>query len=107
MGTARGPKAAAPDSNQPENDKGFWNDSWRSVEAAGYAPDAANWENEREEMLMDFIRPWLPQTGVVAEVGCGKASLLARIGRERSVELVAVDYAEVVFRYRLPSQNHP
>ncbi len=49
-------------------------------------------------MVMDFLRPWLPTSGVVAEVGCGKASLLARIGRERKVELVAVDYAEEALR---------
>lgn len=80
--------------NQPDDDKAFWNETWKDLKADGYAPDAATWENEREEMLMDFVRPYLPQSGVVAEVGCGKAAMLARIGRERPVELVAVDYAE-------------
>ena len=46
-------------------------------------------------MLMDFIRPYLPASGTVAELGCGSARLLARIGLERpNLKLVAVDYEE-------------
>jgi len=80
--------------NQPKDDRAFWNESWKAIDQGGYSPDAATWENEREEMLLEFLRPFLPRSGTVAEVGCGKASLLARIGRERQVDLVAVDYAE-------------
>ena len=81
--------------NQPDQDRVFWNNEWKTIDESGYSPDARTWDNEREEMLMDFIRPFLPDTGTVAEVGCGKASMLARIGRERKqLKLVAVDYAE-------------
>jgi len=44
---------------------------------------------------MEFLRPYLPSEGTVAELGCGSARLLARIGRERpGLKLVAVDYEE-------------
>ena len=58
-------------------------------------PDAPTWFNERDLMLMDFIRPYLPASGTIAELGCGSARLLARIGLERpGLKLVAVDYEE-------------
>jgi ubiquinone/menaquinone biosynthesis C-methylase UbiE len=44
-------------------------------------------------MLMEFIVPYLPPAGTVAELGCGSGRLLARIGRERQhLKLIAIDY---------------
>ena len=34
----------------------------------------------------------------MAEFGCGSARLLARIGREKPLELVAIDYSESALR---------
>jgi ubiquinone/menaquinone biosynthesis C-methylase UbiE len=77
--------------NQPETDKEFWAAEWMS--AGIEPPDAPTWPNDRDRMLMDFIRPYLPSSGKVAELGCGSARLLARIGLERpDLELVAIDY---------------
>lgn len=79
---------------QPEGDRAFWADAWRTDRAAGSdSPDAATWANEVAEMHMEFVRPYMPSEGTVAELGCGSARLLARIGRERpGLRLVAVDY---------------
>ena len=84
------------ESNQPRDDQQFWAGQWTSAAASGIEPpDAATWFNERDRMLMDFIRPYLPKSGTVAELGCGSARLLARIGLERpDLRLVAVDYEE-------------
>jgi SAM-dependent methyltransferase len=77
--------------NQPESDKDFWASQWASNSTE--APNAPTWFNDRDRMLMDFIRPYLPSTGTVAELGCGSARLLARIGLERpALKLVAIDY---------------
>lgn len=85
---------AAP--NQPEGDKEYWASQWVANQAAGLEPpDAPTWFNDRDRMLMDFIRPYLPASGTVAELGCGSARLLARLGLERpDLRLVAVDYEE-------------
>jgi len=56
-------------------------------------PDAPTWRNEIDQRLMSFLHPFMPAGGRVAEVGCGSGRLLARIGRERPVELIAVDYS--------------
>lgn len=91
MTTARQTTSA----NQPEQDRTFWQQDWKSKREHGLAAlDAPTWENEREEMLLDFIRHWLPERGTIAEVGCGAARLLARISREGDYKLVAIDYAE-------------
>lgn len=77
--------------NQPSSDKDFWAGQW--VSSSIEPPEAPTWFNERDQMLMDFVRPYLPSTGTVAELGCGPARLLARIGRERpALKLVAIDY---------------
>lgn len=82
--------------DQPEEDKQFWASQWVASQAAGIEPpDAPTWFNDRDRMLMEFIRPYLPKSGIVAELGCGSARLLARIGLERpDLKLVAVDYEE-------------
>jgi ubiquinone/menaquinone biosynthesis C-methylase UbiE len=79
---------------QPTEDLEFWEDEWKKRIARGPDhPDAPTWGNEREQRNMAFLRPYLPTSGVVAEIGCGSGRLLARIGRARPVELVAIDYA--------------
>jgi ubiquinone/menaquinone biosynthesis C-methylase UbiE len=79
---------------QPQEDLDFWEKNWRSDATKGPDhPDAATWRNETDERIMAFVRPYLPTSGVVAEIGCGSGRLLARIGRERAVRLVAMDYA--------------
>src|SRR5712691_10498768 len=79
---------------QPQEDKDFWNKEWDSAVASGpQHPDAPTWRNEVDQRHMDFLRPYLPKGGRVAEVGCGSGRLLARIGRELPVTLTAVDYA--------------
>lgn len=76
---------------QPEEDREFWAGQWTAMGIE--APDAPTWFNDRDRMLLDFIRPYLPSSGTVAELGCGSARLLARIGLERpDLDLVAVDY---------------
>lgn len=82
--------------NQPTDDRKFWGTQWVSSAAVGIEPpDAPTWFNERDKMLLDFIRPYLPPSGTVAELGCGSARLLARIGLERpDLKLIAVDYEE-------------
>ena len=78
---------------QPEQDKEFWAGQWKRMRIE--PPDAPTWFNDRDRMLMDFVRPYLPGNGAVAELGCGSARLLARIGLERrDLSLVAVDYEE-------------
>ncbi len=85
--------------NQPEQDRTFWNSNWKDKAHHGFsALDSPTWENEREEMLLDFIRPWLPPAGTVAEIGCGAGRLLARMARLGAYELVAIDYAEEALR---------
>lgn len=85
-----------PMTSQPEADKDFWASQWISNKASGMEhPNAPTWSNDRDRMLLDFIRPYLPQSGVIAELGCGSARLLARIGLERpDLKLIAVDYEE-------------
>ncbi len=79
---------------QPKEDLEYWEQNWKSDVAKGPDhPDAPTWRNETDERIMTFLRPYLPASGVVAEIGCGSGRLLARIGRERRVELVAMDYA--------------
>ena len=79
---------------QPKKDFEFWNEKWKTDTVKGPDhPDAATWRNERDERIMTFLRPYLPQNGIVAEIGCGSGRLLSRIGRERPVKLVAMDYA--------------
>lgn len=79
---------------QPAEDLEFWEAQWKGDVAKGpYAPDAPTWQNERQQRNLEFLRPYLPDSGVVAEIGCGSGRLLARIGQERPVELVAIDYA--------------
>lgn len=94
-------KPSSPDiqdapANQPAEDRKFWDSQWVSAAATGIEPpDAPTWFNERDKMLMEFIRPYLPPSGMIAEVGCGSARLLARIGMERpDLKLIAVDYEE-------------
>ncbi len=81
---------------QPEEDREFWGATWQADHAAwNDSPDAVTWPNEVAERHMEFLRPYLPSEGTVAELGCGSARLLARIGRERpGLKLVAVDYEE-------------
>ncbi|MBE7157011.1 MAG: class I SAM-dependent methyltransferase [Rhodospirillales bacterium] len=72
----------------------FWDDSWKtSLEAPIHGPDDASyWPNEIDERKLRFIRRSLPQAGTVAEVGCGSARFLARIGRTSpKLHLVAID----------------
>jgi SAM-dependent methyltransferase len=79
---------------QPTEDRHFWDEEWRKATVRGPGhPDAPTWQNEVDERLLDFLRPYLPASGLVAELGCGSGRLLARIGRTRPVSLVAVDYA--------------
>jgi SAM-dependent methyltransferase len=79
---------------QPREDQEFWGKQWDSAAADGPDhPDAMTWHNEIDRRLMEFLRPFLPAKGRVAEVGCGSGRLLSRIGREAPVELVAVDYS--------------
>ncbi|HEY7898295.1 MAG TPA: class I SAM-dependent methyltransferase [Gemmatimonadaceae bacterium] len=82
--------------SQPEADKEFWATQWVSNTATGIEnPNAPTWANDRDRMLLDFLRPYLPTTGTVAELGCGSARLLARIGLERpQLKLLGVDYEE-------------
>lgn len=79
---------------QPGADKEFWADQWVANLATGIGnPNAATWANDRDRMLLDFFGPYLPETGTVAELGCGSARLLARIGMQRPrLKLIAVDY---------------
>ena len=83
--------------NQPPDDRQFWAGQW---DAMGIEhPEAPTWFNDRDRMLLDFIRPYLPASGTIAELGCGSARLLARIGLERpALRLVAVDYEESAIR---------
>lgn len=83
----------APES-QPEADKDFWASQWLSGLATGIeGPNAPTWANDRDRMLVDFLRPYLPASGTVAEMGCGSGRLLARIGLERpQLKLLGVDY---------------
>ena len=85
---------------QPEDDKQFWAGQWVADKSSGIEPpDAPTWFNDRDLMLMDFIRPYLPSSGTIAELGCGSARLLARIGLERpNLRLVAVDYEETALK---------
>ncbi len=82
--------------NQPVQDQEFWAGQWTSSLKKGIEPpDAPTWFNERDIMLMDFIRPYLPANGTVAELGCGSGRCLARISLERpDLTFVAVDYEE-------------
>lgn len=82
--------------NQPSDDREYWDGQWTAAAASGIEPpDAPTWFNDRDKMLMDFIRPYLPSSGTIAELGCGSARLLARIGLERpDLKLIAVDYEE-------------
>ena len=73
------PEATNAPANQPDDDRKFWDGNWASaVETGIEPPDAPTWFNERDGMLLDFIRPYLPPGGTVAELGCGSARLLAR-----------------------------
>ena len=94
------PEGVSQVANQPEDDRKFWGGQWASALEAGIeSPDEPTWFNERDKMLLDFIRPYLPTSGTVAELGCGSARLLARIGLERpNLKLIAVDYEESAIR---------
>jgi ubiquinone/menaquinone biosynthesis C-methylase UbiE len=84
-------------SNQPEQDRLFWQGQWQTMRTE--RSDSDSWFNDRDGMLMDVIRPNLPSTGTIAELGCGSGRLLARIGRERpGVRLVAVDRDDSTLR---------
>jgi len=79
--------------NQPEGDKSFWAGHWGATAATVLPLDAPTWANDIDKMLMEFIAPYLPPAGTVAELGCGSGRLLARIGRERPhLKLIAIDY---------------
>ncbi len=88
--------APSSSTNQPDQDKDFWAGQWSANQSTGIEhPDAPTWANDRDRMLLDFLRPYLPARGTIAELGCGSARLLARIGLERpDLRLVAVDYEE-------------
>lgn len=80
-------------SSQPESDREFWREEWTKMGID--PPDAPTWHNDIHAMLLDFIRPYLPESGTVAELGCGSARLLGLIGLEYpGFDLVAVDYEE-------------
>jgi SAM-dependent methyltransferase len=84
--------------NQPDHDQEFWSGQWSSAQIE--PPDAPTWFNERDRMLMDFIRDYLPAAGgSVAEFGCGSGRLLARVSLERpDLKLIAVDYEQEALR---------
>ena len=82
--------------NQPGHDQEFWAGQWVASRESGIEPpDAPTWFNERDKMVMDVIRPYLPAHGTLAELGCGSGRTLARISLERpDLTFVAVDYEE-------------
>ncbi len=83
--------AAVAHGDQPAADRDFWAGQWTAMGIE--PPDAPTWFNDRDRMLLDFLAPYLPERGTVAELGCGSARLLARIGLHRpDLRLVAVDY---------------
>jgi SAM-dependent methyltransferase len=79
--------------HQPDADKEFWAKNWSAFANTIGSPSAPTWANDRDQMLLDFVLPYVPPSGTVAELGCGSARLLARIGLARPhLKLVAVDY---------------
>jgi SAM-dependent methyltransferase len=104
-----------PLANQPAHDKEFWAENWSSVANTVEPPDAPTWINDRDRMLMDFVLPYLPPEGVFAELGCGSARLLARVGLARpGSKLIAIDYEAQAVRlvqetaraYGVPIEAH-
>ncbi len=75
-------------------DKSFWKNVWRSTsERPLIGIDAPTWANDRDREIARLIEPNVPPNGTIAEVGCGSARLLVRLGHaRRDAKLVAIDY---------------
>jgi SAM-dependent methyltransferase len=71
----------------------FWTRLWRvSLESRVPGPDESTWGNDIDRRKLRFLSRHAPSDGVAAEVGCGSARLLARIGRSHpALRLIAVD----------------
>jgi SAM-dependent methyltransferase len=55
-------------------------------------------QNFVDELKLSHFSHLLPSTGRVLEVGAGSGRLLTRIGRERPLQLFAVDYSSAALR---------
>jgi len=71
----------------------LWERMWReALNAPVPGPDDATWGNEIDRRKVRFLQRYTPRDGIAAEIGCGSARLLARVGRTSpALRLVAVD----------------
>jgi len=69
-----------------------WDKIWRASNRSARADFSGSLlDNLINQYKIDFIRPFLPDSGHAVEIGCGSARLLAGIGKVTHLSLVAVD----------------
>lgn len=70
----------------------FWDRSWdRALQTEPSDQNSDTLENHIDRLKVEFLADVLPEEGRAVEMGCGSARLLARIGGQTDLELVAVD----------------
>lgn len=68
-----------------------WDQDWVAHPDVDTPLDADTFANHVDRLKVDFLGADLPRAGRAIEVGCGSARLLARMGREAPLDLVALD----------------
>lgn len=69
-----------------------WDPSWeRALEGEPVDFDRDTLGNHIDRIKVDFLADVMPVDGRAVELGCGSARLLARIGGQTNLDLVAVD----------------
>ncbi len=67
--------------NQTNYGRQFWAGQWNSMGIEPLGADASS--NDRDVLQLNLVLPFRSAEGMVAQLGCGSARLLARIGLER------------------------
>lgn len=58
-----------------------------------YKPDVKSPENFIDDIKLKYLRPYLPQTGIIVEIGAGSGRLLTRIALEnKNIIPVGIDF---------------
>lgn len=78
----------------------FWDALWReSLKSPSPGPHESTWGNAIDRRKLRFLAHYLPAEGAAAEVGCGSARLLARVGlTSPALRLLAVDESRVALQ---------
>lgn len=58
-----------------------------------YKPDVISPENFVDDIKLNYIRKYLPESGIIVEIGAGSGRLLTRIGLEnKNISIIGIDF---------------